>query len=133
MKSTNLKSNEILFGYIKLGKLNATIAKQIKRKPADIYIDNSHLRHIRNKHQNQLGITDNAETLEYVRRLIKNFNMICEGNNGALLLICNQVKRVDIAIIELMPITQYGDIYQVKSAHIKDKSSIANKTLLWIK
>jgi hypothetical protein len=59
-----------LFGYIKLGRLNKSIADKIKRKPADIYIEYNHLRHIENGKYfalTELGIN----SLTYVQKIIK--------------------------------------------------------------
>jgi hypothetical protein len=122
-----------LFGYIKLGRLSKPIADKIGRKPADIYIHNHDIRHIKNKHGKELKLNNDAEILEYVKSIIKNCNLICEGHHSRLLLIYNQTKKLDVSVIELINFNSKLNIYQVKTANIRNKNFIKNKVVLWIK
>jgi hypothetical protein len=105
-----------LFGYIKLGRLNKNIADKIGRKPADIFIDYNHLRHIaRGKYfiLEKLGI----DPITYVQKIVKNYTEIRKGKTGTLLLVAHLAEnnKKNIAVIELQLIVKYS-MYIVKTA-----------------
>ncbi len=65
----------------KIGRLSLPVAKAIRRKAADIYIDNNHIKHIFNRHKAELaklGLTP----LMFVDVIVNGFNRIYKSNNS---------------------------------------------------
>ena len=116
--------------YTKVGRLRKSIATQIKRKAADIYIDDNHLKHVFIRHKDeieQVGFTPST----FVDLVVNNFNRIYKGRENALqLVIWNGNAKV--TIIEMNLALKKG-FYEVKTATIKRKSHLENCVLLWKK
>ena len=105
-----------LFGYIKLGRLNKKIANEINRKPANIFVEYDHLRHIETRRFEYLQkIKMNA--FAYVQKIIANYIEIRKGKGDALLLVAyiENISNENIAVIELQPIANKS-MYIVKTA-----------------
>ncbi len=87
--------------YTKIGRLRKPIANKIRRKAADIYIDENHLKHIFNRHKTELaklGLTP----LMLVDLVVNGFNQIYKSNttNSILLVKWNGIPQV--VVIELI-------------------------------
>ncbi|MDR1739496.1 MAG: hypothetical protein LBR45_01900 [Bacteroidales bacterium] len=116
--------------YTKVGRLSATVAKQIRKKAADIYVDENHVKHIFNRHSGQLkeiGFTP----LVFLEVVMSGYNRIYKGNGQSLLLAkWNGVPK--IAAIE-MNFALKKEFYEVKTAFIKAKEKFKEEDLLWQK
>jgi hypothetical protein len=120
------------FGYIKLGRLNKRIADKIGRKPADIYIEYNHLRHIENG--KYFALKDlNMNSFVYVQNIVSNFTEIRKGRADALILVAHMKanNKENIAIIELQLISKKS-MYLVKTAMPRKKFA-ESETILWQK
>ena len=116
--------------YKKVGRLSPTIAKAIRRKSADIYIDENHITHIFNRHEKELA-SIGFTPMMFLNAVINNFNRIYKGNRNALILVkWNGVPKV--VIIELNLALKEG-FYEVLTALIRAKKSLNTKDLLWQK
>jgi len=116
--------------YKKVGRLRKPIADLIGMTPANIYIDDNHLRHILNRHKTELakfGFTPKM----FVDVVVNNFNRIYQGNGNALqLVIWNGNAKV--TIVEINSALQ-KEFYEVKTAFLKPKRQLENVKLLWEK
>jgi len=116
--------------YRKVGRLSPTIAKAIRRKSADIYIDENHITHIFNRHEKELA-SIGFTPMMFLNAIINNFNRVYKGNRNALILVkWNGVPKV--VIIELNLALKEG-FYEVLTALIRAKKSLKTKDLLWQK
>lgn len=115
----------------KVGRLSYSIAKEIGKKCADIYISKSYLRHIEIHHGSQLsslGFT----ALTYVRTIARGFNQIRKGSDDSLLLVVftSEDKNADVAAISLV-YDNDGDFWQVKTAQPRSWRAVSKKEKLW--
>ena len=114
----------------KLGRLSQPIAKTIRRKSADIYITDNYVKHIFNRHIEELRAVGYTP-FDFAKEVVAGFNRIYKGAGDSILLVkWNGVPKV--AAIELNLAFKSG-FYEVKTAHIKAKGSLKNKNLLWTK
>jgi len=116
--------------YKKIGRLSLAIAKAIRRKSADIYIDENHIKHIEINHSKELNsIGFDAET--FVCLVVENFNQIRIGKNESLLLVIYNGKP-KVTAIELNYVLK-TKFYEVKTATIMSKKRLKSKVILWEK
>ena len=114
----------------KVGRLRKPVADAIGREAADIYIDQNHLRHIFNKHQEdlaQLGLTPKM----FVDLVVKGFNQIYKAKRQALYLVM-QNGKLNVVVIEMNYALKKG-FYEVKTATVIRKDFFNSKELLWEK
>ncbi len=130
-----MKTKDELFGFIKVGRLNKPIADKIGRKPADIYIDYNHLRHIENRRGDYLK-SINLDALSYVKKIIDNYTEIRAGKNSTLLLVAtiHENNYPNVAVIELQLIVKKS-IYMIKTAMPRrtGRGMTKDEILLWRK
>jgi len=129
-KTANRPQIEDQTHYEKIGKLRKPIADQIRRKSADIYISENHIKHIFEQHKQELkqvGLTPKM----FVDIVIGNFNRIYKGAGNSLLLVLWNGKPKSTAI-EMNYALQKG-FYEVKTATIMRKEFFKTKELLWEK
>ncbi|MCL2413950.1 MAG: hypothetical protein FWC94_01690 [Bacteroidales bacterium] len=116
--------------YKKIGKLKKTIADQIGRETADIYVCESHLKHIFNRHEAELASVGLTPQM-FVDLVVINFNRIYKGVGNSLLLVLWNGKPKTTAI-EMNYALQKG-FYEIKTATVMRKDFFDKKTLLWKK
>jgi len=114
----------------KLGRLSPTIAKAIRRKSADIYITENYIKHIFNRHIEELRAIGYTP-LEFAKEVVVGFNRIYKGAGNSILLVkWNGTPKV--AAIELN-LAFRKEFYEVKTAQIRAKANMKNLELLWQK
>jgi len=116
--------------YEKVGRLRKPVAEAIGRKAADIYIDQNHLRHIFNKHMDdlaQLGLTPKI----FVDLVVAGFNRIYKAKRQSLYLVM-QNGKLNVVVIEMNFAFKKG-FYEVKTATVMRNDFFNNKELLWEK
>lgn len=115
-------------GYIKVGRIKQTIAKEAHIKAADIMVNANHIKHIASKHNTELktcGITP----LEYVELIVSKFTEIRQNKGESLLLIKrNDPHDADTVTIELLYNNQ-TKFWEVKTA--QPRRNIFGNALLW--
>ena len=85
-KTVNRPQIEDQRHYKKIGKLKKSIADQIHKPSANIYVDDNHIKHIFNRHKDELekiGFTP----MMFVNAVVSNFNRIYKGHGNALQLV----------------------------------------------
>ena len=116
--------------YEKVGRLRKPVADAIGRRPADIYIDQNHLRHIFNRHKDdlaELGLTP----ILFVNLVVSGFNRIYKAKRQALYLII-QNGNPKVVVIEMNYAFKKG-FYEVKTATVMRGDFFDGKELLWEK
>ena len=114
--------------YEKVGRLRKSVADAIGRKAADVYIDQNHLRHVFNKHKDdlaQLGLTPKM----FVDLVVTGFNQIYKAQRNALYLVIQNGKS-NVVVIEMNYAFKKG-FYEVKTATVMRKDFFNGKELLW--
>lgn len=71
MKTDNTKR-------IKVGRLKMTIARQINRKCADIYLTSNYLKHIERRHKTELEKLG-LSAIDFVIAVVKGYNQIAKA------------------------------------------------------
>lgn len=113
--------------YKKVGRLKMSVAKSIRRKSADIYIDKNHIKHIEKTHGKELGYIG-LDAYSFVKLVVVSFNQIRKGSGDSLLLVIYNGKPKVVAI-ELNFVLKKG-FYEVKTATIINKNRLEKKELL---
>jgi len=129
-KTANRPQIEDQTHYTKIGKLKKSIADQISRETADIYVCENHLKHILNRHKSELesvGLTPQM----FVDLVVINFNRIYKGVGNSLLLVLWNGRPKSTAI-EMNYALQKG-FYEIKTATVMRKDFFKNKKMLWEK
>ncbi len=116
--------------YEKIGRLRKPIADSIGRKAADIYIDHNHLKHILNKHKNDLahlGLTPKV----FIDLVVTGFTRIYKGTGHSLLLVIWSGKAKVVAIELNLALKKA--FYEIKTATVYRKDFLKEENLLWVK
>jgi len=113
--------------------LSKPIADKIGRKPANIYIDYNHLRHIEIRRGDYLKSV-NHDPLSYVQTIVNNYTEIRERQDNSLLLVAYipENKHNNMAVIELTLIANKSH-YIVKAAMPRRIENVKNEVILWAK
>lgn len=126
-----VKQNNIGYPGIKVGRLNARIAKTIGVPCADIFLSDNHKRHILNTHKvemEQLGIG----VLHYVIGIVGGFNQIRKGSGNSLLLVVfiKEASSHAVAAIDLC-YQPKQDVWEIKTAEPRNTADVLKRKLLW--
>ena len=113
----------------KIGRLGQSIARQIHKKCANIYITNDHIVHISNVHKKELEQIG-MSAFDYVKFVVDNYNQIRQGSADSLLLVVYNDKLSHTAAIALNYSIKDG-FWEVKTAQPRRASEIKKKKLLW--
>lgn len=124
------KQSNIPERFIKVGRINMTIARQAHIKAADIVIDQNHLIHIENEHKTQLKPLG-LNAFDYVKIVLAQFTEIREAARNAVLMVKqNQGRPKDTVIIELT-LNEKLHLWEVRTA--QPRSDVSKNKLLWSK
>ena len=114
----------------KLGRLSQSVAKAIRRESADIYITENYIKHIFNRHIEELRAVGYTP-LDFAKEVVAGFNRIYKGTEFSILLVkWNGTQKV--AAIELNLAFKHN-FYEVKTAQMRAKENMKNLELLWQK
>ena len=117
-------------GFIKVGRITMTIARQAHIKAADIVVDRNHLIHIENEHKTQLQPLG-LNAFDYIKIVLTQFTEIREAERNAVLMVKqNQDRPKDTVIIELT-LNSKLHLWEVRTAEPRRK--VSDKKLLWRK
>jgi len=116
--------------YKKIGKLQKSIANKIHKPSANIYVDDNHIKHIFNRHKEELEKIGLAPMM-FVNAVVSNFNRIYKGHGNALQLVVWN-GSANVAIVEISSALE-KDFYEVKTAFVRKKRRFVRDVLLWEK
>lgn len=114
--------------YRKIGRIKYSIYKQCYVKSADIYISENQIKHIENKHGNELAKVG-MSALEFITMVCNQFNQIRKTRDGVILVIYNENLSYT-AIIELQYLGD-KDFWEVKTAGPRRTPTVEKKVLIW--
>lgn len=110
---------------IKVGRIKQNSWANEKLKAADIYIDETELVHILNRHGKELE-TIGLEPFDFVSHIVNNYNEIYDDKGDYLLV----VKRENVSNFAAIRLSHESDVYKIKTAApIKTKQLLSKKLL----
>ena len=115
--------------YIKVGRLNYTVAKEAHLKCADIYVSENYLRHIQLQHGGELAALD-IEPFDFVKLICDKFCEIRQGTGDSVLLLMYNDNLTYVASIALN-YSLKDDFWEIKTAEPRRLRTIKNKALIW--
>ena len=115
--------------HIKVGRLKMTVARQINRKCAEIYLTSNYLKHIERRHKTELEKLG-LSAIDFVLAVVKSYNQIRKGSGDSILLVIfngelNYTAGIDLCLS--------GDHWEVKTAEPRKTEDIIKRKLLWKK
>ena len=116
--------------YEKIGRLRKPIADAIKRKAADIYISENHLKHILLQHGTELAMVGLTPKI-FVDLVVMGYNRIYKGTENSLILVIYS-ENSKVVAIDMNYAFKKG-FYEVKTATVMREKSLEKKELLWTK
>lgn len=119
--------NILANNYIKVGRVSYSVYKQCHIKSADIYITENQIKHIQNKHGNELSKVG-LSALEFVSMVCNQFNQIRETRDGYMLVVYN-TNLSYTAIIELQLCNK--EYWEIKTAGPRRTPTVEKKVLIW--
>lgn len=115
-------------GYIKVGRINQTRAKQAHISAADILINQNHIIHIGTKHRKELADL-HISAFDYISMIITNYDQIRQNQGNSILLVkTNPDKANDTITIELTLNIKYK-FWEVRTAQPRD--DLSKNKVLW--
>lgn len=128
-KRQSTPKNQFKFeGYIKVGRIKQTVAKEAYIKAADIMVNANHVKHIAAKHSTELNLCG-ITPLEYIKVIVENFNEIRKNKDLSLLLVkTNEGSDADTVTIELLYHVE-SEFWEIKTA--QPRRDLKNNELLW--
>lgn len=128
-----MKKEDITSLYVKVGRIRKGVADEAGIKCADVYIDESHLEHIKEKHQSELKALGISAKL-LVEIVLDNYNRIYQGSGKSILLVCfdEKVKSHLTAALTLNYIVKKG-FWEVRTAQPRSSDNFKKKKEIWKK
>ena len=127
---TTGKQSKIPNGFIKVGRINMTIAREAHIKAADIVVDENHLVQIGNEHKSQLQPLG-LNAFDYIKIVLEQFSEIREAERNAVLIVKRNQGRVNDTVIIELTLNSKLHLWEVRTAEPRRK--VSDKKLLWIK
>lgn len=117
-------------GYIKVGRINLSIARQAHVKCADIMIDNRHIEHINKKHRVELD-TLGISAIDFVKMIATTFGEIRQAPDDALdLVVTNSEGKNYVAVVTLN--YNYNEkFWEIRTALPVRTAVVNSRKLLW--
>ena len=124
--------NQIPTNYVKVGRITMPIAREAHVKAGDIYINNNHLKHIADNHNQELlnlGLT----AWNFVNVIINSYTRIYKDTKtGAYYLAVYADEYTNAAVIELNFVENF-EFWEIKTAAPFRTAFFKNKLLVWKK
>ena len=124
------KQTKLPQGFIKVGRISMTIAREAHIKAADIVTTENYLIHIGNKHKSQLQPLG-LNAFDYIKIVLTQFTEIREAKRNAVLMVKqNPGQSNDTVVIELT-LNSKLHLWEVRTA--QPRSDVSKNKLLWRK
>ena len=116
--------------YIKVGRINMTIARKAHIKAGDIVVHPHYIRHIELEHGEQLanlGITAS----DYIKVIIEKFSQIRKGSDNSILLVIKSFGKNKVLALQLTDlIDDKNQVWEIHTSYPRNKFN-KNQKLLW--
>ena len=124
------KPEALKSGFIKVGRITLSIAKQAHVKCADIMIDNRHVEHINKKHRIELE-TLGISAIDFVRMIAKTFMEIRQAPDDALDLVATNSEGKKYVAVVTLNYNYKKKFWEIRTA-LPIRSAVVNsRKLLW--
>lgn len=124
------KQTKIPQGFIKVGRISMTIAREAHIKAADIVTTENYLIHIGNKHKSQLQPLG-LNAFDYIKIVLAQFTEIREAERNAVLMIKQNPGRTNDTVVIELTLNSKLHLWEVQTA--QPRSDISKNKLLWSK
>ncbi len=116
----------------RFGYLPDEAAKIIRRQAGPIRLLESDLRHIEERHGDQIRQAGYPTVETFVRSIAEDYNRIYAVDSGSMAILVHRIGRQRFAIIRLQPSTEQGglDFYAVKTASLCRPEYLLNRSPL---
>ena len=126
----NTKPEALKSGYIKVGRITLSIAKQAHVKCADIMIDNRHVEHINKKHRIELE-TLGISAIDFVRMIAKTFMEIRQAPDDALDLVATNSEGKKYVAVVTLNYNYKKKFWEIRTALPVRSAVVNSRKLLW--
>jgi len=122
-------------GGLDFGYLPEDIARIIRRQPGPIRLLESDLRHIEERHGDQIRQAGYRDVIQFVDASSKSYNAIYRGDRGTLFLVTdNPGTKAKNVIVRLTPMTgKEEDFWAIKTAAIMRRDYFRGRELLLLR
>lgn len=119
-------------GGVDFGYLPEDVSKIIRRQAGPIRLLESDLRHIEERHGDQIRQAGYPSIENFVRSIAVDYNRIYAAKAGSMAILVHKIGRERFAIIRLQPAKEQGDtdFYAVKTASLCRPDYLLNRNLL---
>jgi hypothetical protein len=124
------KPEALKSGYIKVGRITLSIAKQAHVKCADIMIDNRHIEHINKKHRVELE-TLGISAIDFVRMIAKTFIEIRQAPDDALDLVATNSEGKKYVAVVTLNYNYKKKFWEIRTALPVRSAVVNSRKLLW--
>lgn len=124
------KQTKIPQGFIKVGRISMTIAREAHIKAADIVTTENYLIHIGNKHKSQLQPLG-LNAFDYIKIVLAQFTEIREAERNAVLMIKQNPGQTNDTVVIELTLNSKLHLWEVRTA--QPRSDISKNKLLWSK
>ena len=124
------KPEALSSGYIKVGRISLTIAKQAHVKCADIMIDNRHIEHINKKHRVELD-TLGISAIDFVKLIVSSFVEIRQAPDNALDLVATNYEGVRFVAVVTLNYNYTKKFWEIRTALPMRSAVVKSRKLLW--
>lgn len=126
----NSKPEAITDGYIKVGRITLSIAKQAHVKCADIMIDNRHVEHINKKHRVELD-TLGISAIDFVKMIAANYGEIRQAPEDALDLVLTNSEGKNYVAVVTLNYNYKKKFWEIRTALPVRTAVVNSRKLLW--
>ena len=124
------KQTKIPQGFIKVGRISMTIAREAHIKAADIVTTENYLIHIGNKHKSQLKPLG-LNAFDYIKIVLAQFTEIREAERNAVLMVKQNPERTNDTVVIELTLNSKLHLWEVRTA--QPRSDVSKNKLLWRK
>ena len=124
------KQTKLPQGFIKVGRISMTIAREAHIKAADIVTTENYLIHIGNKHKSQLQPLG-LNAFDYIKIVLAQFTEIREAERNAVLMVKQNPGRSNDTVVIELTLNYKLHLWEVRTA--QPRNDISKNKLLWRK
>lgn len=130
LKTMSTKPESHTAGYIKVGRIPMSIARQAHVKCADIMIDNRHIEHINKKHRVELD-TLGISAMGFVKLIVSTFGEIRQAPDDALDLVATNSEGKKFVAVVTLNYNYKKKFWEIRTALPVRTAVVNSRKLLW--
>lgn len=130
VKTMSTKPESHTAGYIKVGRIPMSIARQAHVKCADIMIDNRHIEHINKKHRVELD-TLGISAIDFVKLIVSTFGEIRQAPDDALDLVATNSEGKKFVAVVTLNYNYKKKFWEIRTELPVRTAVVNSRKLLW--